>query len=182
MENPYQSPEEPHAPLDVLSPMPLERRPPGLVHHVRVVAILMIIQGIFELLMGAGVGVMAMVLPRMMEADMRRAPTPPDMPDMPANFFWIITVVYGAVAAVTLAAGLLHVVAGLQSYRFRGRVLGFVALAGGILTFFNCYCLPTAIGLGVYGLIVYLNGEVSDAFCMGESGCSPDEILATFRR
>ena len=179
IENPYQSPEEPfRAAVEPPPPAP-QRRSPGLVHHVRVVAILMLVQGGLELLAAIGIGVMAAVLPHMMQLDLQHTKNPPQFPP---NFFGFLTALYGGAAAVALLAGLLHLAAGLQNYRFRGRVLGIVALAGGMLTFFTCYCLPTAIGLGVYGLIVYLNGEATDAFCMGESGCSADEIRTTFRR
>ena len=99
-------------------------------------------------------------------------------PDM----FWILTIVYGGAAIAALAAALLHVVAGLRNYRFRGRILGIVALAAGMVTLFTCYCLPTAVALGVYGLIVYLNGEVSDAFRMAEAGQSAEQIFAAFHR
>jgi hypothetical protein len=34
--------------------------------------------------------------------------------------------------------------------------------------------------LCIYGLIVYLNREASDAFQMGQSGRKPNEILAVF--
>ncbi len=46
---------------------------------------------------------------------------------------------------------------------------------------FTCYCAPTAIALGVYGLITYLNYEVAQAFVMGEAGRTREEILAAFR-
>jgi len=179
MENPYQSPEEPCTPPGGLPPMEPDRRPPGLVGHVRVVAILMLVQGALEVFAAFGLGVMAIVMPRMMEADFQHAA---NAPQLPPNFFWIFTVEFGVMAAAALIAAMLHIAAGLRNYRFRGRVLGIVALAGGLLTFFTCYCLPTAICLSIYGLIVYLNRSVSDAFCMGESGCSSSEILTTFRR
>ena len=88
----------------------------------------------------------------------------------------------GARRMAALAAAVLHVVAGLRNWRFRGRILGIVALAAGMVTVLTCYCLPTAMALGIYGLIVYLNGEVSDAFRMAEAGQSADQIFATFRR
>ena len=175
MENPYQSPEEPCTPPPDGEP---DRRPPGFVHHVRVVAILMIVQGALELLAGLGLGTFAIVMPQMMKADMQRLP----QQQMPQNVFWVVTVMYGGMAAAALAAALLHITAGLRNYRFRGRILGIVALAGGLLTFFTCYCLPTAVGGGVYGLIVLLDGSTTEAFAMGEAGCSSSEILTTFRR
>ena len=83
-------------------------------------------------------------------------------------------------AAAALAASLLHLMAGFHNYRFRGRTLGIVALAGGMLTVATCYCLPTAVVLCVYGLIVYLNREASEAFYLGEEGRTPQEIFAAF--
>jgi hypothetical protein len=179
MENPYQSPEEPCASPDRRSLGELDRRPPGLVGHVRVLAILMLVQGALELVMALGFGAMAIVMPRIMEADLHRGPNPPQMPP---NFSMIFGIEFGVFGAMVLTAAVLHITAGLRNYRFRGRILGIVAMAGGVLTFLTFWCLPTAIGLGVYGLIVYLNGSVSEAFRMGEAGCSTNEILTTFQR
>jgi hypothetical protein len=71
--------------------------------------------------------------------------------------------------------------AGIRNYKFRGRTLGLIALGGGMVTVMTCYCAPTAIGLGVYGLITYLNPEVAQAFAMGEAGTSRDDILSAYR-
>jgi hypothetical protein len=179
MENPYQSPNEPWAMPAGQLPMRPQQRPPGLVSHVRAVAILMLIQGALELVAGFGFGVMAVVMPQVIARDMRHAANPPHLPP---HFSWIFTAEFGVMAAAALVPAMLHIVAGLQNYRFRGRTLGIVALAAGMATFFTCFCLPTAIALGVYGLIVYLNASVSEAFCMGEAGCSSNEVLITFRR
>jgi hypothetical protein len=103
----------------------------------------------------------------------------PGMTNQPA--IWIMPVVYGGMAAVALVSSVLHVTAGLRNYCFRGRTLGIVALACGMLTVLTCYCFPTAAALGVYGLIVYLNPEVSEAFRMGEAGRDSAEIVAAFR-
>ena len=46
----------------------------------------------------------------------------------------------------------------------------------------GCYCLPTAIGLFVYGLIVLLNEPVKRAFAMGEQGRTAAEIQNHFAR
>ena len=146
---------------------------PGLVHHVRVVAILMFVQGALELLAAVGLGAMAVYMPIVIR-EMQKQPV---MANQPA--IWIVPLVYGGIAAVALAAGVLHLMAGLRNYCFRGRTLGIVALACGMLTILTCYCFPTAVALGVYGLIVYLNREVSEAFRMGEAGRDSAEIVAT---
>ena len=172
MENPYQSP---LAPLGSSNSMnPFQRRC-GLVHHVRVVAILMIVQAALEFLAALGLGALAVYMPIMLR-QMPHQPAPPEQPAM-----WILPLVYSGMAATALVASVLHLWAGLRNYRFRGRTLGIVALACGMLTVLTCYCVPTAVAIGVYGLIVYLNPEASEAFRMGEAGCEPTEILATFR-
>lgn len=66
--------------------------------------------------------------------------------------------------------------------KFRGRTLGIVALSSGLLSIAGCYCLPTAIGLFIYGLIVLLNEPVKRAFAMGEQGRSASEIQTHFDR
>ena len=72
----------------------------------------------------------------------------------------------------------MHIVAGIRNYKFRGRVFGLVALGGGMITMITCYCAPTAIALGVYGLITFLNPEVNQAFAMAASGKKREEIMA----
>jgi hypothetical protein len=171
MENPYQSPT---APLGSWSPMDPFQRRPGLVHHVRVVAILMLVQAGLELLAAGGLGAMAVFMPVVF----RQMQNEPGMSNQPG--IWIIPLMYGGMSAAALVASVLHLWAGLRNYRFRGRTLGIVALACGMLTVFTCYCLPTAVALGVYGLIVYLNHESSEAFRMGEAGSEPAVIVATF--
>jgi hypothetical protein len=173
MENPYQSPEQPSGPFAPSLPEGLRLLPSRFVGHVRVVAILMLIQGMLELGMAVLLGVMAVVLPQMMVQEALPAP--------PETFFRIMTLTYGGMAAATFVAALLHIMAGVQNLRFRGRVFGIVAMACGVLTALTCYCLPTAVGLGVYGLIVYLNEGVVEAFQMGKSGYSARQIVAAFR-
>lgn len=173
MENPYQSPVESSEPLGGRLPLRAYPRQPGLVRHVRIVAVLMIIQGALESLAGIGIGAMAFFVPRMMMQS--ESETPP-----PQHLFWTVTIIYGSFAIIMLAAAGLHIVAGLQNYQFRGRTLGVVAMAGGMATLFTCYCLPTAVGIGVYGLIVFLNEEVAEAFRLGEARHKAQDILAAF--
>jgi hypothetical protein len=148
MENPYQSPEEPSGPFARTMPEGFFPRPAGLVRHVRVVAILMIVQGAFELGMAVLLSVFAVIMPQMMaEATTMRSQDslPPDM------FFRVMTFTYGGMAVATFVAALLHVIASVRNFRFRGKVFGIVAMACGVLSALSCYCLPTAVGLGVYG-------------------------------
>jgi hypothetical protein len=178
MENPYQSPEEPSGPFAQPVPEGAFPHPAGLVRHVRVVAILMIVQGSLELGMAILIGVFTLFMPQMMAQ--ATASHPQDsLP--PEAFLQIMTFTYGGMAAATFVAALLHIIAGVRNYRFRGKVFGIVAMACGVVTALSCYCLPTAVGLGVYGLIVYLNEGVAEAFRMGQSGFTSTQILDAFR-
>ncbi|MDP7017127.1 MAG: hypothetical protein QGG36_15075 [Pirellulaceae bacterium] len=100
----------------------------------------------------------------------------------PEQMMLFMTVMYGALGAVAMLVGAVHVFAGLQNYRFRRRVFGTVALGMGMLSVFTCYCAPTGIALAIYGMIVYLNGPVVSAFDMAKQGYSGDAVLATFNR
>jgi hypothetical protein len=80
-----------------------------------------------------------------------------------------------------LIAALLKVIGGIRNLKYRGRTLGIVALASSAVSIFTCYCALTGIGLLIYGLVVYFNNDVRQAFEMGERGASPEEIKAAFR-
>jgi hypothetical protein len=179
MDNPYQSPQEPSTPFGPGAPVNSPYRPRGLVSHVRVVAILMLVQGGFELLAALGIGAMAIVVPRLMDMHMQQQA--PNAPQMPVDLSLILTVEYIVMASAAFIAAVLNIWAGLENYRFRRRPLGFVALAGGLVSLFTCYCFPTGLLLTIYGLIVYLNGSVSEAFRMGDAGSPPNDIFNTFR-
>ena len=176
-DNPYQAP---HATgLGVGTGVPLSTGR-GMVGHVPVVGILMIVQGALEAVVGVGLAAMAFVMPMMMKAELQRAGAPAGGPS-PEQFQWIMGAVYGGMGLFLVALATLRIVAGLGNLKYRRRVLGLVSLLGGMATVFTCYCAPTAIGLAVYGLIVYFNPQVTQAFAMGQSGTSKDVIEATFR-
>ena len=75
-----------------------------------------------------------------------------------------------------IGVGGLNIAAGIKNLKYRSRTLGIAALCLGIVPVFTCYCAPTAIGILIYGLIIYLNRDVSRAFEMGEQGISPEQI------
>ncbi len=87
---------------------------------------------------------------------------------------------YGGIGVALLAIGILQIYAGIRNLSFKGRTVGIVALSFGILTVFTCWCAPTAIGLAIYGLIVYLSPAVTHAFQLRKDGVSKDNILARF--
>ncbi len=140
--------------------------------QIKIVAILLMVEGSLETLMGILLCVMGPVMMTFMKA--APPPSTPGATPPPPELFGVI---YVAMGVVTLAAGVLKVVAGVRNVSFKGRVLGFVALASCVMSMMSCYCLPTALALGIYGLIVYLDQRSAQAFQMGASGMSPEEIL-----
>ncbi len=180
-ENPYASPELKDDAMPAGPPDPLPRSPSrGMVGHVPVLAILMIVQGAMEALMGllyVGMGIFASAVVRMDIGP--QTPPPPGMSQDVMS--WFMLAVYGSMGLVALVAAGLHIWAGIRNYWFRSRTLGLVALACGMASVFTCYCAPTTIALGVYGLITLMNPEVIQAFTMGEAGNEREDILAAFR-
>jgi hypothetical protein len=172
-DNPYQSPQASGCPFAPITPFGYVR-PRGLMGHIRAVAILMIIQGALEFLMGFGlIGLLFFMMTMLKE--MKHDGSSPNMPFLP------IVVIYGSMAAAGFLASLLHIWAGIKNLRFRGRTFGIAALACGCLSVFTFYCSLTTIALAVYGLIVYLNRESTEAFQRGESGQTPDQVYAAFQ-
>jgi hypothetical protein len=139
----------------------------GMVGHVPIVAGLMVGLGVLEIavaLFFALLGLVSLALP----------------PQAGLPNQELLAAFYGALAMFVGACGILRVAAGLYNFRFRRRKLGIVALGLGLAAAFTGFCAPTAIGLAVYGLIVFVNESVVAAFEMGASGKSPSEIQAAF--
>jgi hypothetical protein len=149
----------------------------GWVSQVRVVSVLNCVQGGLEICVGlffVGIGFAA---PFILELD---AANNPGAKPMPAEARWIMPLVYGGLGSPVLLAGLLRIYAGIQNYRFRGRILGITSYILGMASIFVCYCAPTGIAVLIYGLIVQLNPAVVAAFEMGKQGMTGDAILASF--
>jgi len=182
-DNPYQSPN----PEDNLEKPggPLPHQPqPGMVPQLPILAILMIVQGGFEIFMGLIQVACAVFMTAIIRTDFQTIQE--DLPDGAAEpisaetMSWIMTSAYGGIAAICLLAALLHIWAGIRILGYRGRTLGIIALIVGMASSITCYCAPTAIALGVYGLIVLLNSEVKNAFAMRQQGYSKTQIEDAF--
>jgi hypothetical protein len=173
--NPYQSPEvaafQPQAPgaLQV-----------GMLNQVRVVSILMIVQGSLCLLMGGLLLIGSIVLGPVLQADLRRqAPgAGPKPPFDPAYAPLIVVAIYGTMGLAGVIPGGLLIYAGIRNYAFRGWTLGVTALSLGLASMVTCYCLPTSIALAIYGLIVYMNASVKRGFELVAEGWSPEQVVA----
>ena len=133
-----------------------------MVAQVRVVAILMIIHGTLVSLMGAvyikyGLAICVSFW----------APNAGIFAPSGQGAFDVINIlfpIYGVIGLPVLAVGILNIVAGIRCFRLRGRNLALVALFINVVPVFTCYCLPTSVGLMIYGLIVLFHSGVAYAF------------------
>lgn len=175
--NPYEA-GIPESDGPVQPDQPLPPRDAGWIRQVPVVAILMIVQGGLEIIAGIFYAAMGPFMMKMMSFANENVPPEAAMQNQqpPEEMMWVLVAVYGGMGAVAIICGLLKVVAGIRNLSYKGRVLGFVALGSGLLSSITCYCAPTAIGLAVYGLIVYANSDVARAFEMAKQGYTPDQI------
>jgi hypothetical protein len=140
-----------------------------VVGHVKIVGILMLVQGIIILLIGAGLGVIGVIA-------MAAVPPPPGGGMEP----YIVGGLYLAIGLMFLGCGTLNAVAGVRTMSFRNRVLGLVALFSNALIIMSCYCAITAIAVMVYGLIVLFNRDVTRAFEMVARGASAEEAIRRY--
>jgi hypothetical protein len=150
-----------------------------MANQVIVVAILLIVQGVLEILMGLLLFFIAIVFVPMMAEEVARQQAggrPGFGPGLPKDFEQLATPIYLAMGLIGLVVGGLHIVAGIRNLSYRGRAFGLVALFAGILSVGTCYCSLTALGLLIYGAIVYFNEQTARAFELGEQGISAAEI------
>ena len=179
-DNPYQTPDWQSGYYSDTQRMAPVANHPGMVGHVRTLAILCIVQGSLELMFGLLYVVLGFVMPQIIQAAMRNNANPPANAPDPQVMNAIMMGVYVGGGVVTLLAGSLCVFAGIRNLRFRGRLLTLVAVVLGMGSVFTCYCAPTAIALAVYAFIVMLNPQVIAAFEIAKQGLNGDQILAAF--
>jgi hypothetical protein len=139
------------------------------VMQVTTLAILMIVQGALEAIIGLVLLVMG---PAMLS-------TKATMPRSDQEAVGIMSAVFIILGVLILLTAGLKIVAGIKNLKYRGRTLGIAALISSIVSMMTGYCAPTAIALLIYGLIIYLNNDVRRAFEMGEQGVPPEHIKAT---
>ena len=146
---------------------PLPPRRSGYVPQVTVISILMIVQGSLVSLIGL---ILLFTGPAMLSLNSASHKADEE------RFISMIGGVYILIGGLVVGVGGLNIAAGIKNLKYRSRNLGIAALCIGVLAVFTCYCAPTAIGLLIYGLIIYLNQDVSRAFAMGEQGATPEQI------
>jgi hypothetical protein len=153
---------------------------PTILSQIRVVAILLIVHGVLLLVMGVFLVVLAVAMPQMLIAQQQKMPQQPGAPDL-SQMKTILTATYGIMGLAGLIPGVIQIIAGIRNLRLRGRTFGLVAIISGAISLGTCYCAPTAIGLLIYGLIIYLHDTAKQAFELGEQGKTWREIESISR-
>ena len=167
MSNPYASPTTTGSPKNF--------DPPGrLLGQVKAIAICSIVQGTLEIIMGGIYVALAFLFPAMLNAQGQAGAQMPA--EQATMMFMVMTLVYGAGGGLAILAGGLRILAGIRNLQLKGRVLGVIAFFVGLLNLLTCYCIFTAVGLCVWGCIIYFNPGVVQAFQLRRQGLSVAEI------
>jgi hypothetical protein len=181
MSNPYQTPAfDPKHFQDQPAFAPGAASDYGWVSQVRIFALLNAVQGLLEIPVGLFVAGIGIALPALQKLEQAKNNNAGRFGPAEESMLLFISVLYVVVGIPLLISGILRVAAGWQNYRFRGRTLSLVSIIGGMVSIFSCYCVPTALGLLVYCLILHLNPAVQAAFDMARQGRSVAQILAAF--
>lgn len=151
---------------------------PGMLPQLPVVAILLMVQGGFELLGGFVAGFYAFFMPTIMSSMPRQGANPPPPPPQAVLDGMLIG---GLIYAVILfALGSARIFAGVRMLKYRSYVFIMTTLFTGLLTLFTCYCFPTALVMAIYGLILLLNPSVKHAFDLAKEGSTPQQVRSMF--
>ena len=159
----------------------LKSKPGGrstFVPQIRIAAICMIIQAMLELLFSGYLIAMSFFMNSVVVQQQQNS-MPPEQQEMIENVFFFY---FGIGGGLVLIIGVLRLVAGILGVMYRGRTLGLVTHFLGLVSMLTCYCLPTAIGVCVYGCVVYFNSDVAHAFKMRAEGNTVQEINEFFLR
>jgi hypothetical protein len=143
-----------------------------MVGQVHVVSILMIVNGALVSLMGVVLAAVGPTMFAMIALDKRGGGLRPQDEGILA----FLSAFYVALGLMVLAAGVINIVAGARSVKFRGRGLALTALFFNLVPMPTCYCLPTCLGIMIWGLIVFFQADVARAFELGERGVPAEEI------
>ena len=181
MSNPYESPEfgfDHHSSGSFQTPKGII--PSGLVQQARIVAILNMVQGGLEAMMALFLIAFAVMMLTMSNNPEFQRAMDQNQDPVAQQMMPVMWMIYGGIGVVLLFTAIFRLVAGLKNWNFRGRGLGIASLVVGLLSSIGCYCAPTGIAILVYGLIIYLNPSVVQAFQMGSEGVPGDRILYEF--
>jgi hypothetical protein len=144
-----------------------------VVGQVKIVGILMMVNGMTVALMGVLYAAMGPLMMAVM-------PPPPAGGGGPPQELFLV--IYGVQGGVTLLCGILNVIAGYRVMTMRNRVFGIVALFTNLISLMTCYCILTSVAMMIYGLIVLFQPDVGRAFEMVKGGATPEEAVRRFTR
>lgn len=182
--NPYSAPNsDPGAPHRG-GPIPLPAgQHRGMVGQAVVVGVLMAVQGAINLVAGVIAAIYSVFMPYVMEDVRQQAAKNAGQgaaAPLPENFGLYFGIAFGLAAVVLFGLGILLIYSGYNVARYQRRTLAIIALMSGLVTLFTCYCFPTSLALGIYGMIFLLNQPVGLAFELRSQGYSPTEIQRSF--
>lgn len=179
-DNPFQSPQNMPSKHDAKFKPGVGR---GYVNQVPIIATLLLVQGALMFLMALIFAMNSVMFTQfdMFAMETLGGPQPdPEAQKEIAQMGRIVFWATGILGAVVCLLGILHIVAGILAFQYRGRRLTIVTLVLGLSGIVTCYCAPTSIGLLVYGLIIYMHPAVKRAFVMKKSGLSNSDIQSLF--
>ena len=177
--NPYQTP--PQAPYGGpgYGPGKQQNYGRGFVQQIPVISALMIVQGVLYLLLAMLMfgyafffSQMDKFMPAGEQAEFRE--------QFQQSEGIVVSIVSGSLCLVAFTLATMHFISAYFGFTYRYRVFGIITMILGLGSVMTCYCAPTAIGLAVYGLIIYFNPAVAKAFTMAKSGMNKSEILDQF--
>ena len=122
-----------------------------MVKQIRNISVLLIIQGALEIIPGSFLTIAAIAA-----AEGGELKAPILQGDLSFTIF--------VVGPILLLGGILKVFGGARNMKFKDRPAGLIALGTCFLTMPACCCAPTALALGIWGLVVYMNDEVRMEF------------------
>ncbi len=151
-----------------------------MANQVPVVAILMIVNGAIVSLMGLFYVIMGPAMFALMSFG-PRAPNQPAANSADTAIMTVMSGFYVVIGLLVLACGILNIVAGIRCLNYRGRTLAMIALFSNLAPMFTCYCMPTSLGLMIYGLIVMFQSDVAYAFAQVARGVPPEHFKRAWR-
>lgn len=171
-DNPFKPPANPNQKPGEYYQVPSSR---SMVSHVPIISVLFIVQGVLLLVMS-----IAMVGYAFFFANLESFLPPEAQEEMMRELGpmqGMITAMIAVPAGGLFILCVMHFVSAWFGFQYRHRVFAMVTMLMGLAASLTCYCAPTAFGLAVYGLIVYLRPEVAAAFQMRKDGMSKEEML-----
>jgi hypothetical protein len=187
--DPFSSnPPNPYGPSSAVSSLSNEgpiSLPPGIgrgmVNQVPIVGVLMIVQGVLDVLIGIGIAFYAFFMPMFFEEMQRQAAAQGNNAQpMPPEMGAFLSIGLGLLSFVIVLVGALTIFSGIRLIRYQSRSLGIAMLCAGMVTIVTCYCFPTSLALAVYGMIVLLSPPVRLAFDLRDQGHDVTSIQRAF--